>query len=136
MRAEILNMKGHAGFCSCSKCEIIGTTSAGGTKKTVLFPSYMAEDQPKRTHEKWMEVLAMIEDAKAKNVKLTDDDTKGIKGPSPLTKIPGFDIVQNVPLEPLHLLFLGCARGLLKRLLNVRTSSGELPERILKILRK
>ncbi|XP_058810388.1 LOW QUALITY PROTEIN: uncharacterized protein LOC131675428 [Phymastichus coffea] len=92
-KAYILGVKCHSGYSSCTKCEIVGQM-----KKCVCFPGGIS---------------TLREDAKFNEFAYSDEDKKKIiKKKSSLSKIPKLGLVSQVPLDPMHLVFLGVCRKL------------------------
>lgn len=88
-KAFILGVKCHSGYCSCTKCEIVGETDT-----CVCFPG---------------EIATLRTDEKFNSFSYTDDEKKmsyQLKK-SILTEIPKLGLVTQVPLDPMHLILLG-----------------------------
>lgn len=94
-KAYILGIKSHSGYSSCTKCDIYGTW-----RKGVCFPE---ENSNPRTDEKF------------KNFEYMEEKYQLRK--TCLTKIPKLGLVSKVPLDPMHLLFLGVVRKIIYILL-------------------
>lgn len=71
-------------------------------KSHIVWPK-TSRNGPPRTREEIDEIVGKIEN----NQEMTEDDRKGIKGRSLFLDIPGFNFVNNVPVEYLHLVCLG-----------------------------
>lgn len=87
-RSFIKCCKGHGGFYSCERCEVRGLSvkNSKGNKKRI----YTCLNSKLRTKTSFK-----------KNQK------QHHKGTSPLLKIPRLDLVRQVFLDPMHLLYLG-----------------------------
>ncbi|KAJ8683083.1 hypothetical protein QAD02_018875 [Eretmocerus hayati] len=97
-KAFILKVKGHMGFFSCTKCEIEGEHI-----DSVCFPG--PEATP-RTDEKF------------KNNEYSEDYQKG---ETELNRIRKLGLVSGVPLDPMHLVFIGVMKKFLRILMFVST---------------
>lgn len=71
---------------------------------------------PSRSHEDTLQWANEIENGLAEEI-------NGIKGRSVLFDIPEFDIIHDVPPEPMHLIDGGFTKGLMARMFNVGTSN-------------
>ena len=106
------------GFWGCARCKTKGTTLKKGT---VYYP--MSEICPhKKTHEMW---VAMFRDhgewfpggeVHPKYKGITKDVRCGIDRRSPLLDLPGFDIVEGVRMDALHLFHIGITKKLWERI--------------------
>lgn len=94
-KAYLLGIKCHSGYSSCTKCDIYGTY-----RKGVCFPN---ENSKPRTDEKFKNFEYLKEKFQLKRTSLT--------------KIPKLGLVTGVPLDPMHLLFLGVVRKIIYILL-------------------
>ncbi|XP_071575786.1 uncharacterized protein, partial [Temnothorax nylanderi] len=108
-KSFILNVKGHTGFSSCSKCTIAGQS----VNRTTCFPY---EDVPSRarTDEEF--------------IRQSDEDYH--RGRTILTEIPNIGLVTNVTLDYMHLVCLGIVKKLIllwiKRPLSVRIGNNDI----------
>ncbi|KYM94366.1 hypothetical protein ALC62_15008, partial [Cyphomyrmex costatus] len=89
-KAFVLQIKGHTGYSSCTKC----TTEGDFRCNKVCFPQINA---PLRTDLEF---------------RLKNDEDHHI-GKSIIEEIPNFDLINNVPLDYMHLVCLGVMRRLL-----------------------
>lgn len=89
-KKDILGIKGHGGYFSCTKCTVRGTTVCGKRVFTEL-------DCALRTNE---DTINMVDS----NYRQCD---------TILTKIPGIDFVKSIVLDYLHLVCLGVMRTML-----------------------
>lgn len=89
-KKDLLGIKGHGGFNSCTKCTVRGETVQGRRVFTDL-------DCPLRTNEDFLNWV--------------DGDYR--QSSTPLLKIPGFDFVNSVVLDYMHLVCLGVVRTML-----------------------
>lgn len=89
-KSFILQIKGHSGYSSCTKC----ITEGSYINNKVCFPEINAE---LRTD---------------KDFRLRKDEDYHI-GQSVISEIPNFDLVYNIPLDYMHLVCLGVTRKLL-----------------------
>ncbi len=93
-RNILCNKMSHLAEYGCDQC-------IGRTKKShyIMETSW---NEPLRDEKSWMEPVP-------------DGHTfLGRKGPSPLHDLPGFSIVEGLPVDPMHQLFLGHVHMLLK----------------------
>ena len=90
------NVKGHTGYNSCHYCKIEGVNIASedGRSNQRIFLETNCE---KRTMDCFQD----------------NDDSDHCSGPSPFLEIVGFDIVEQFPLDGMHLCFLGVTKRLL-----------------------
>ena len=105
-KAFILCIKYHSGYSSCTKCTIEGKMF-----KCICFPGIIGT---LRTDEKF------------RNNEYLDENYQ--KENTILNSIPSLGLVSNVPLDPMHLLYLGIVRKLFLIWL-VSPSIYKLPER-------
>ncbi len=107
-RAEVRSWKSHNAYQGCTMCLQTGIMySSGEGGRKVIWPFYRDEGEP-RTHRGVRDYLQGVDaDEGAKSQGL------GVVGDSPLMDVPGFDIVLNVPPEPMHLLYEGIVKLLL-----------------------
>lgn len=89
-KSFVLNVKGHTGYNSCTKCHVKGLKSHG----RVYFTEKNAK---KRTNEEF---------------RLHTDYTYHL-GISPLERLPNIDLVKCISLDYMHLICLGVMRKLL-----------------------
>ena len=89
-KAFILCIKYHSGYGSCTKCTI-----EGKMYKCVCFPG---------------KIGSLRTDEEFRNNVYIDDNYQ--KENTILNSIPGLGLVSNVPLDPMHLLYLGVTRKL------------------------
>lgn len=104
-KAKVLNCLLFNGFFGCPYCFHPGNNSSGGS---MLYPH--SQGIKKRTHDL---VLADALDAlKRRNSGEKVDDVNGIKGPTPLFMLQGFDVVKGVPVDYMH----ACLHGMVGKL--------------------
>ena len=102
-RSLVLNMNQHNGEHCCPKCLHSGDnyrTESGGNIR--VFPYQQEEERVSRTHA---DTLSDAHFAMTNNTTVT-----GIKGPSFLMFVPQFDVVKNMGIDYMHMLFLGLIR--------------------------
>lgn len=90
-KAYILNVKHHSGYHSCSKCTIEGDYR----ENRICFPT--CKSYPLRRDEEF------------RNIQYEEYQN----GNTILTKIPHFNIISNVALDSMHLVYLGVVKRLL-----------------------
>ncbi|EFN75439.1 hypothetical protein EAI_00130, partial [Harpegnathos saltator] len=86
-----VNVKYHSGYNSCSKCTIEGTN----TENRICFPTYTSHP--------------LREETKFRNLQYEEYQ----KGNTVLTEIPNFNIMSNVVLDSMHLVYLGVVKRLI-----------------------
>ncbi|XP_064460397.1 uncharacterized protein LOC135370543 [Ornithodoros turicata] len=97
-RAAVLNMKQHNGYSSCTWCLI----TCSYVDNCVRYISSQPVEQ--RTSE------LLVRDGEL-SLEL-DTDINGVKGPTPMMYLPGFDLVRGCSVEYMHSVLLGVARQL------------------------
>lgn len=90
-KAFILNVKYHTGYHSCSKCTIEGTY----IENRICFPTYTCHP--------------LRQDTKFRNMQYEEYQN----GNTILTQIPNFNIISNVVLDSMHLVYLGVVKRLI-----------------------
>ena len=104
-RAKLRAMVNHSGYYACDYCEAKGR-HIGKVKYPASFlkrPKFRDPDEHR--------ILVERLEAGELSLQRDKDELKGIKGRSCLLDIPGFDIVNGVPSDWMHL----CAEGLFER---------------------
>ncbi|OXU16586.1 hypothetical protein TSAR_004836 [Trichomalopsis sarcophagae] len=86
-KAFVLNVKYHSGYNCCSKCKIEGIMF-----RSVCFPG---EISILRTDEEFRNNAYMGDYQRSETI---------------LNRIPRLGLVTGVPLDPMHLIYLGCSR--------------------------
>ncbi len=108
MRATLRNQKSHAGRKACDYCY----GEAGHKRKPIWSVRTLGAEE--RTYEK----LLRDYDEHDRTGRPLEDF--GYKGKSHLIELlPGFDIIENIPVDSMHLLFLGVARALFELIFHV-----------------
>ncbi len=102
MRSFLKCLKGHAGRHSCEMCEARGTC----VNRRICYPRTSLH-QRRRTHAKW---ITYVEDLEEQRQFERTDHVCGITGRSPLMGLPGFNMVQQSPTDPMHRDWLGIVR--------------------------
>ena len=93
------------------------------TRTNIVWPASTAGGEP-RTNANMLEIVEKI----AENPNLEKEERKGVVGRSPLWDIPRFDFVRDSPTEYMH----STCIGVVKRLLELTFSVGEVRQRITK----
>jgi len=88
-KSYILNIKGHTGFSSCTRCKIVGVF----LERRVCFPDVL---NVKRTHNEFLDRY--------------DEDYQTSDSISILSKVPGINMVHSFPLDYMHLVCLGVVK--------------------------
>ncbi len=121
MRSFFKRLKGHAGRSSCEMCEATGVC----VSRKIVYPACQVQ-QPRRTHEKWVECL---QDLLSQREEGHQDHVKGIMGRSPLLDLNNFDIVEDSPTDPLHRDWLGIVKATLWRQTTGMSKTGSMTVR-------
>ncbi len=106
MRSFFKRLKGHAGYNSCEVCLAPGMC----VNRRVCYPACTV-GFPLRTMDNWMASVNEIENGIV-------EESDGIVGRSPLLKLPGFDVINDCPSDPLHRDFLGITKNLWRLLVD------------------
>ncbi|XP_050055728.1 uncharacterized protein LOC126549698 [Aphis gossypii] len=114
-KSFILQIKGHSGFSSCTRC----TKEGEYIENRMCFPYVTGESLPARTHNDY--------------ITKKDHDHHIGTSISILKNLPNFDIVKSFSLDYMHLICLGVVRKLIhlwigKGPLNVRLRSSQIKE--------
>jgi hypothetical protein len=94
------------GYYGCARCLTCGTTKK---LNKVHYPFNQLNPQPK-THEMFVDLfenkpeLFVVPNAHTRHLRF------GLEQRSPLLDLQNFDIVQDIPLDPMHLLHLGITK--------------------------
>lgn len=89
-KASILSIKGHAGYSSCTKC----TQEGEFIQNRICFPDIK---YIKRTHESFVQKR----------------DPNHHTGDTILTQIPNINLIEDIPLDYMHLVCLGVVKKML-----------------------
>ncbi|CAI6361869.1 unnamed protein product [Macrosiphum euphorbiae] len=100
-KAFLLKIKGHTGFYSCTKCTVEGTF----LQRRVCFPNLNCT---KRTHKDFVDQ--------------NNEQYHPFGNVSEIINIPNFDIIENFPLDYMHLVCL----GVVKKMLMLWKGSGDI----------
>ncbi|KAL1467495.1 hypothetical protein MTO96_042135, partial [Rhipicephalus appendiculatus] len=100
-RAAVLNMKQFNGYYGCSFCHHKGVYFSGSLKYPLSKDGHMPEPRTDATFRKDMEVSLE-----------SGEPSHGIKGFSPLARLPGFDLVWSVCPDYMHNVLEGVAKQL------------------------
>ncbi len=96
-RASLQGLKTHAGTFGCPYCV--------ARKEEGKFSSSSFGSEPRSD-------AALRRSADA--IAAGGPEEFGVKGPSPLQHVPGLDLIRHVPAEPMHLIFLGVVRKMIR----------------------
>ena len=102
-KAAFMNLKGHAGYYSCSKCLIKGEKS-DNTGQVMVFPHQ--EELELRNDTNYKECV--------KESIRTKYEYKGVLGPSVLSFMFYLNFFASVSVDSMHCVFLGITKQLLK----------------------
>lgn len=115
-RAKVLKMLQHNGYYGCNYCTIL--VSRHESMNCMVYP--MNLDFRPRTDAEWR---AIAQRADQNNSKKNELEYFGIKGSSPLMKLPYVNMASVLPPEFMHSQFLGTVRLLLDYWLGSRSAS-------------
>ena len=117
-RAFARGQKNHAGYLSCDLCVASGRKFAkrripselnpDNATTGVHFPHYHGQTFPLRT----MEGLLLIMDHLDEWTKTEDQRCCGYTGRSPFLQLPGFNVIEDIPVDYMHLVALGVVKKL------------------------
>lgn len=104
-RAELRQWKGHSAYYACDLClgkaaSVPMKESNDKTRKRAWPPS--TSDSPLRNHNDSL--------VAANNANWSPDELKGVIGKSLLFDLPGFDIVNDIPVDYMHCVCLGVVK--------------------------
>ncbi|KAK3933100.1 1-deoxy-D-xylulose-5-phosphate synthase [Frankliniella fusca] len=97
-RTWLKNVNQHGSYNSCERCTAVGQWICN---RMTYHPR---EETSLRTDQSLQ----------------SQSDHRYHKGPTPLTKLENFSLISQMPLEPMHLLFLGIMRRILLQLLGTK----------------
>lgn len=97
------------------KKELQAKAKNENTRKSHIVWPYTTRNQEPRTNAKIEEIVQKIEH----NVPLTAEEKRGVVRRSPLSEIPNFDIVMDVPVDYLHAVCIGVVKRLIELTFNV-----------------
>ena len=100
-KAPVMGMKQFNGMCGCPVCLNPGKRMSNNSR--VYLPD---SDYIKRTHEEMCSIASEVE--------LSGISVQGIKNSSPLTQIVGFNLVDSIPVDYMHV----GPEGIVKRMMN------------------
>jgi hypothetical protein len=119
-RAFARCQKNHSGYLSCDLCTAHGrklkkkkTTTADNPDNIstgIFFPNYVADRGEPREITRVLAVLENLETFKKEEN--AEELCCGYTGVSPFVQLPGFDIVQSIPVDIMHLVPLGVVKKL------------------------
>ena len=127
-RAALMGMKQHGAYYSCGECLVPGEYSAAAG--TMFYPITRA--WPRRTSE-GMQSIADRNDFKdlIKEADRHRDTLEGVKARTPLFDLVDFDVVEQIPTDSMHCIFLGVVRKLMHRTFQTgETMRGQLEPRM------
>ncbi len=120
-RATLLNAEAVTSYMGCYQCKAIGQENSGEGASVVWPPTTMG--QAARTMEGWKKD---VEEAS-----VTARSCNGIKGPTPLAEIVP-DLINQVPIDVFHVLYLGMTKRVVKNLLGIRKTTQSVAMRKVK----
>ncbi len=109
---SIRGMKSCNGFHSCGLCNQRGTKAGS---KSVYYP--LNEKCSRRTHQDFVSLFNdHMEWFLLENMKKTEDLRMGVNKKSPLLNLQDFDIINQIPLDSMHLIHLGITKKMWERI--------------------
>ncbi|XP_034239130.1 uncharacterized protein LOC117644054 [Thrips palmi] len=102
-KASFMNIKCHAGYCSCTKCLIVGEKSPR-TDNVMVF--LYEENVTRRSDANYLE--SVMEAVRTKK------ESKGVLGPSILAYMTHSSFIQSVSIDSMHALAIGVTKQLLR----------------------
>lgn len=124
-RAKVLQMKQHNGYYGCNYCKILVTPHHD--LNCMVYPMNVTSEL--RTNQEWRSLAEKT--LQTKITKANELEFLGIKGYTPLLKLPYIDIVSFCVPEIMHSQFLGTARLLIDFWLGLRSTEEVLNSEIL-----
>lgn len=107
-RAELRDIQQHSGYYACDCClkkaESYSLPGKTGCKR--IWP-YSKDDAEPRTHDGTFEAALHHND-------LDYEERKGVTGKSELFRLPGFNVIDHMVPEAMHLMCEGMAAQLLR----------------------
>lgn len=100
----------HSAAMGCNKCK---TKFKGQVGQKKDYGGFRFAEWEERTHDDHMTNLRKILAAPNKTTKASLESQFGIRY-SPLVELPYFDAIKSHAIDPMHCLYLGIARGILK----------------------
>lgn len=107
---SLLKINSFNGYNSCTICEHPGRNVRKNTSSVCRYTTYELNSSPIRSADETLEIMA--------NLKSNSTGIKGIKGVSPLTALPTFDIINGMTVDYMHCVCLGVCKKLLSMWLN------------------
>ena len=119
-RAALMGLRQHGGYYACSNCLVPGEYSP--TAGTMYYPVDRA--WPPRTAHQMQEITDQREfPALAQNADKHREVLLGMRDRTPLFDLPDFDVIQQIPIDEMHNIFLGVVRKLMHRTFQTGESS-------------
>jgi hypothetical protein len=115
---KMMNIKGHNSLSGCRGCKIKGQRNVDA--ETIYYyplaaprdgnqqpASWEPRELPFRTHARFMEIIGLIDDCRAKSANAAEQQAKfyGIKGLPALRRVGSMDLARSYPWDLMHLLF-------------------------------
>ena len=135
LRALLRSQVQHTGYFSCDLCEWMGER-AEDNKKQVYTSASIANSVKRRTHQSAAWIFANFERLQGPTKEATDKLRLGYREPIPsLLRVPSFDIIKDIPVECLHLLFAGVVKKLVYRTFKMVSANNQASKRIVQLER-
>ena len=107
------SQKQHTGYYSCDLCPCAGER----VNRTHVFTTETLRESKRRTHERAVYIFSRIAQLVGRNAAETDALREGYREPVPtLLQLKNFDLIRDIPIDAMHLIFLGVFKSLMKRL--------------------
>jgi hypothetical protein len=123
MRASIRMQKQHGAYYSCDYCTERATAIEISCSPKRVFPYNGRSCADARTTPQMLQLVELYESMSTTNRKKQGDQLLGVQGRSPLFEMQGFDVVNGVVAEAMHLVYMGVAKKLMQ--LTFKTGSGK-----------
>ena len=112
MRASIRMQKQHGAYYSCDYCTERATAMEIFGQPKRVFPYKKRTLAYPRTTPHMLLLAELYEGMSATNRKKEGDKLFGVQGRSPLFALPGFDVINGVVADAMHLLYMGVVKKL------------------------
>ena len=109
MRAKLRGCQSHGAFYACDYC----LARAESVPRKRIFTLKKDSAEP-RTHRFLKLMGDEVQDACNAGQVLDPEETKGVVEKSVLQHLPGVNLVDSMPAEPMHLICEGVIKALLK----------------------
>jgi hypothetical protein len=116
-RAYMKNIKQHSGHYSCESCYERGNVIV----RTVRWPASTMNSPTLKCNETVRTLALQMDNNEFSKEEIADGHNFGVKGSSPLMRLPTFDCIYQCQPDPMHMLMLGCGKHMIMRILQFRS---------------